>query len=128
MEQAYVDKLDGKIPEEFWIRKNTGWQAEEGQILESLRCLNSPCDEHQVLNSTRILELANKAHFLYLRQTAVERAKLLRMVVSNCRVDAVSLYPVYKKPFDMIARRAKTEEWRPQGDSNPRYRRERAMS
>jgi site-specific DNA recombinase len=128
MEQAYTDKLDGKIPEEFWLRKSTDWQAEEGQILESLRCLNAPYDEQQVLNATRILELANKAYFLYLRQTAAEKAKLLRIVVSNCRVDAVSLYPVYKKPFDLIARRAKTEEWRPQGDSNPRYRRERAMS
>jgi hypothetical protein len=33
------------------------------------------------------------------------------MVLSNCAVDAVSVYPTYRKPFDMIFERAKTEEW-----------------
>ena len=28
-EQAYMDKLDGKISEEFWERKAAEWQAEE---------------------------------------------------------------------------------------------------
>jgi hypothetical protein len=32
-------------------------------------------------------------------------------VHSNCSIDAVSLYPAYRKPFDMIAKRAKNEEW-----------------
>jgi hypothetical protein len=27
MDQAYSDKLDGKISEEFWQRKMTDWQA-----------------------------------------------------------------------------------------------------
>ena len=30
------------------------------------------------------------------------------MVLSNCAVDAVSVYPTYRKPFDMIFERAKT--------------------
>jgi hypothetical protein len=51
----------------------------------------------------RTLELANKAYFLYLKQpAAAEQAKLLRMVLSNCSVDAGSVYPTYRKPFDLI--------------------------
>ena len=34
-----------------------------------------------------------------------EKAKLLKMVLSNCRIDAVSLYPAYRKPFDLIFQR-----------------------
>src|SRR5712664_2436464 len=49
-----------------------------------------------------------------------EKAKLLKMVLSNCRIDAVSLYPAYRKPFDLIFQRTKTEEWRARGDSNSR--------
>lgn len=30
---------------------------------------------------------------------------------STCALDGVSLYPTYRKPFDMIAKRVKTEEW-----------------
>ncbi len=49
----------------------------------------------------------NKAYFLYVTQTPAEKAKLLRMVLSNCVVDALSVYPTYRKPFDMIFERAK---------------------
>lgn len=32
IDQAYMDKLDGKISEDFWTRKSTEWLAEEQQI------------------------------------------------------------------------------------------------
>jgi site-specific DNA recombinase len=70
------------------------------------------------MDSVRILELANKAYFLYLKQPPAEKAKLLRIVLSNCKVDAVSVYPTYRKPFDLIFQRVKNEEWLPGLDSN----------
>ena len=39
MDQAYQDKLDGKISEDFWLRKAAEWQAEEQQIRTSLQTL-----------------------------------------------------------------------------------------
>jgi hypothetical protein len=38
---AYQDRLDGKITEEFWVRKPAEWQKEEMQIRESLRSSES---------------------------------------------------------------------------------------
>jgi hypothetical protein len=35
-------------------------------------------------------------------------------------VDAVNIYPSYKKPFDLIFARAKNEEWCALRDSNSR--------
>jgi Recombinase zinc beta ribbon domain len=37
LEQAYVDRLDGKITEEFWEAKSAEWQEEEHALLASLR-------------------------------------------------------------------------------------------
>jgi site-specific DNA recombinase len=119
MDQAYQDKLDAKISDEFWMRKSAEWQAEETQIRESIRALETARPE-RLLDAARILELANKAYFLYVKQNYTERAKLLKMVLSNCGIDAVSLYPTYRKPFALIFQRAKTEEWRARGDSNSR--------
>jgi site-specific DNA recombinase len=119
MDQAYQDKLDGKISEEFWTRKFAEWQAEETQIRESIQALGTARPE-RLLDAARILELANKAYFLYVKQNHTERAKLLKMVLSNCEIDAVSLYPAYRKPFDLIFQRNKTEEWRARPDSNRR--------
>jgi site-specific DNA recombinase len=118
-EQAYMDKLDGKISEEFWERKAAEWQAEEEQIQHAIRRVERVKPE-RILDGIKILELANKAYSLYVKQTPDEKAKLLRLVLSNCSVDAVSLYPTYRKPFDLIFAKAKNEEWRARGDSNSR--------
>ena len=111
LDQAYVDRLDGKITEEFWGAKFAEWQQEKQKLMASLRELEQAGNPERVLDRIRILELANKAHSLYVTQTPAERAKLLRLVLSNCAVDAVSVYPTYRKPFDMIFERAKTKEW-----------------
>jgi site-specific DNA recombinase len=119
IERAYLDKLDGKITEEFWEARSEAWNREEQQILMAVQGLEQQSPE-RILDSVRILELANKAYFLYLKQPPSEQAKLLRIVVSNCKVDATSLYPAYRKPFDLIFQRAKNEGWRARRDSNSR--------
>jgi hypothetical protein len=88
-------------------------------LRELERAENPEC----ALDRVRILELANKAHSLYVTQTPQEKAKMLRMVLSNCAVDAVSVYPTYRKPFDMIFERAKTGEWWAWVDLNHQPRR-----
>ena len=117
IEQAYLDKLDGKITEAFWEAKSSEWNQEEQQILMALQGLERQSPE-RIMDGVRILELANKAYFLYLKQPPAEKAELLRIVLSNCKVDAASVYPTYRKPFDLIFQRARNEEWLPGLDSN----------
>ncbi|MBI4480955.1 MAG: recombinase family protein [Acidobacteria bacterium] len=111
IDQAYMDKLDGKISEDFWSRQMDEWHEEEQQVLMALQGL-AQTEADRVLTPTRILELANKAYSLYVKQKPAEQAQLLKIVLSNCRIDSVSLYPTYRKPFDMIFNRARNEEWR----------------
>jgi len=110
MDQGYQDKLDGRIPEDFWERKMSEWSAEEQRIQMAIKALQEPSTD-RVLSAKRILELANKAYSLHLTQNPAEQAKLLRLVLLNCSIDEVSIYPSYRKPFDMIFQRAKNEEW-----------------
>ena len=95
------------------------WRAEEQQIQMAINGLHESNAE-RVLSAKRTLELANKAYSLYLTRNSTEQAKLLRMVLLNCSIDAVSIYPTYRKPFDMIFERAKTEEWSEREDLNLR--------
>jgi hypothetical protein len=53
-------------------------------------------------------------------QNCVEQGKVLKMVLLNCSTDGIILWPVYRKPFDMIFNRPKTEEWCARKDSNLR--------
>jgi site-specific DNA recombinase len=119
IDQAYTDKLDGKISDDLWTRKAAEWQNEEQQVLMALQGLEQ-IQPDRVLNGIKILELANKAHFLYLKQTPTEKAKLLKMVLSNCSIDALNVYPTYRKPFDLIFNQVKTKGWCARRDSNSR--------
>jgi site-specific DNA recombinase len=118
-EQIYLDKLDGRVSEELWRRKSAEWQQEEQRVLMAIQGLKKARPD-SLLDGVRILELANKAYFLYLRQPPAEKAKLLKLVLSNCTVGATSIHPTYKKPFDLIFARAKNEEWCARRDSNSR--------
>jgi site-specific DNA recombinase len=116
--QAYVDKLDTKITEQFWAEKNSEWQEEANGLEMALQALNMASPD-RLLTANRILELANKAYSLYLSQNASEQGKLLKLIVSNCATDGLTLCPQYRKPFDVIFERVKTEEWRARRDLNP---------
>jgi site-specific DNA recombinase len=119
MDQAYTDKLDGKISEDFWQRKMIEWRAEEQKIKIAVAGLQT-WNHDRIGDGKRILELANKAYFLYLMREPAEQARLLKKVLLNCAIDSTSVYPTYRKPFDMIFERAKREEWSGRADLNCR--------
>jgi hypothetical protein len=77
---AYTDKLDGKIPEDFWERKMSDWRMEEQQVKMAMEGLNSAETGDRALDAQRILELANSAYSLYISQGSTEKAKLLRIL------------------------------------------------
>jgi len=101
IDQAYTDKLDGRITDEFWNRKTEDWQAEEQEILFAIRRLDH-IQPQRMFDAVRILELANKAYSLYVKPPPNEKAKSLKTVLSNCAVDSVNIHPTYRKSFDLI--------------------------
>jgi hypothetical protein len=120
IDNAYTDKLDGIITADLWERKSNDWRIEEQQVKMAIEGLKSAETSDRALDAQRIFELANKAYSLYVSQDSTEKAKLLKKLFSNCSVDAVSVTPTYRKPFDIIFKRVKSEEWSGRRDSNPR--------
>ena len=120
MDQMYEDKLDGKIEEDFWARKMNEWREQERKLELQLSGRSKPVTTDTVLTVSRIFELANRAHFLYLTRNTSERGQLLKSVLLNCSTDGVNLWPTYRKPFDLIFEHAKTENWSGREDLNLR--------
>jgi hypothetical protein len=114
MNQAYTDKLDGKIPEDFWNRSWAELQAEEQRLQAAIDQCREPSTEN-MLTVARTFELAQKAHSIYLTQDPAEQAKLLKLVLLNCRIDEVNIYPEYKMPFKLIA---ENQDWSGRADLN----------
>ncbi len=115
---CYEDKLAGKIDEEFWTRRMADWRTHERALQSAATSLALPLPTNRALTARRVLELANKAHFLYLTRNHAERGQLLKTVLLNCATDGANLTPTYRKPFDLIFERAKKEEWSGRQDLN----------
>ncbi len=130
----YIDKLDGKISTAFFDAKSQEWRREQEKLLETIR-------SHQNANyvyideGIKLLELAQSAHNLFIRQTPAEKRRLLDYIISNSVWDGKSLAVEFKQPFDIIAKSAKIiklentqktaknsnfDKWLPGPDSNQR--------
>ncbi len=119
IDQAYTDKLDGIIAEDLFLRKMNEWREEQNQIMAKIRN-HQNANQNYLEEGIKILELANKAYSLYQKQNPHQKARLLKIVQSNSTWDGLSVRPVYKKPFDLIAKGLENENWLPGRDSNPR--------
>jgi site-specific DNA recombinase len=120
MDQMYEDKLDSKIDDEFWTRKINEWREQERRLESELSNLKVQITPENLLTVKRVFELANKAHFLYSTRNETECGQLLKSVLLNCDTDGISFVPTYRKPFDLIFERAKTEKWSGREDLNLR--------
>ncbi len=120
IDKLYDDKLDGQIDEEFWSRKQREYQAQERALEASAEGLGAPVNDENLLNLERIFELANKAYSLYLTRNSADRGGLLKSILLNCTTDGVNLVPTYRKPFDVIFKHAKSENWSGREDLNLR--------
>jgi DNA invertase Pin-like site-specific DNA recombinase len=110
MDQAYSDKVAGRIPEHLWERRMKDWQEQEQQIKSKMR-LDASVLRDRATDAQRLFSLANRAYSLYLTHDVLEKAKLLKVVLAGCSIDAGSVRPTYRKPFEMIRKRAGLEEW-----------------
>ena len=118
MDQIYEDKLDGKVSAEFWDRKQAEYRDQERAVQVQIARTNAPVTREHALTAQRIFELATSAYSLYLTRNSAEQGQLLKSVLLNCSTDGVSLWPVYRKPFDLIFERAKSEDWSGRADLN----------
>ena len=127
IEQAYMDKLDGTISEEFWRAQTKKWSLEKDDL--SAQLAGGQQSNTQFLdNANLIFELAKKASGLFNRANHEQKRKLMKMLFSNCVLTDRNLDLKLRSPYDLILENAKTGNWRPQGDLNPCFRRERATS
>ncbi len=101
VQSAYLDKLDGKIDSAFFDQMSESWREEQAKCLREIAVLQA-ADQSYMEEGIRILELANRAQELYLRQEASERRELLGFVLSNCILKDGQLTAKFKQPFDLI--------------------------
>ena len=142
-EVLYDDRLDGRITVTRFDEKDAEIKRELELVEEKLESLESSSPVDPLESARGILELSQNAHRLFVKAPADEKKQFLQNMLSNCTLQAGSIRPELRQPFDMLYdtnavwkasgavssnREAVHTVWRPQRDSNPCYRRERPVS
>ncbi len=102
IDRMYVDKLDGKISDDFYDKKCQLWRKEQDEIQENIRRHRS-ANRVYLDEGIKIIELAQRAVFLYDKQEMPEKRRLLDFVCSNSTYVDGQLIVEYRKPFDLLA-------------------------
>ncbi len=130
----YIDKLDGRVSEEFYDRMRAQWRDEQARCARDIE-RHEMADDSYMDEGIELLKLAKDAHRLFEKQPAKEKSRMLNFLLSNCTWANGQLNADFKQPFDslaetaMLADRAKAsqtgesgrfEKWLPELDSNQR--------
>lgn len=116
LDTAYTDRLEGRIPQDVWERRSAEWETERKDIDRQLAALGN-AKVNYLASGIKLLELAQRAHELYVSQSPHEQRRLLNVVVSNCTLRDRTVEYSWRKPFDLLADISESNNWRREGDS-----------
>ena len=116
-EKLYLDRLDGRITEDVYDKF---FQSFQDKIIEldARLALLQEAEDNYYITATYILELAKRAYELFIRSEVEERRQLLKLVLSNLRVEGKSVRYDAIKPFDTLLSYAHSQPVLPRQDSN----------
>lgn len=111
-DRAYEDKLTGKIDEKRWLEMEQRWTDQEESLMNQIAALSvkkGPADDE----AEATFKLLQRAPELYKRQSHAERARLLKVLLSNSILMGGKIEPIYRKPFDLVAEGVHSGNWLP---------------
>ena len=117
LSNLYMDKLKGRITDNEYDKYYETFRNQLSEIDTKLAMLQDAEDNYYI-TAKYILELANRAYDLFISSEVEERRQLLKLVLSNLRVEGKKVQYEAVKPFDSILVSANSQSWLPGLDSN----------
>ena len=102
IDTLYEDKLAGLVDDRFWKSKYRKYRSRQGKIEERLQ-EHRRAGVNYLEDSNRILELAQNAYSLYIRQDSFEQRKMLNLLCRFNKLKDGKVEIELRKPFDTIA-------------------------
>ena len=127
MDNLYVDKLKGRITDNQYDKFYQSFKEQLDNVNSKLTELES-ADETYFMTTKKVLQLSTRVHDLFVSSEVEEKRHLINLALLNLKIDGDNVLCDAHKPFDLILKSSDQQVWRPQGDSNPCFRRERAVS
>lgn len=110
LEKIYLDKLDGSITNDEYDNFRQSFRNKISEIDTRLSILQDT-DDNYYITANYILELTKRAHELFLSSEMQEKRQLVRLVLSNLRIEDEKVQYDLIKPFDEILNCSDSQLW-----------------
>ncbi len=112
LEKLYLDKLDGSITSDGYDKFYQSFRDKISEIDTRLGTLQEAEDNYYV-TAKYLLDLSNRAYDLFKSSEVEEKRQLVKLVLSNLRVEGKMVRYEAIKPFDSIIKYADDQLWLP---------------
>ena len=112
LEKIYIDRLDGRITDDEYDKFYQSFREKVAEIDTQLSMLQE-AEDNYYLSAKYILELANRAYELFESSEVEERRQLIKLVLSNLRVEDDLVRYDAIKPFDTLLNYDYRQTWLP---------------
>ena len=101
IETMYIDKLDGRITQEFFDSQAATLRREQDGLLRKIQDIEkaTPAPVDQAID---LLRLTSRAGDLFLQQSALEQRRLLQTVVAKAAWKEGALHASLFEPFEIL--------------------------
>jgi len=116
MDNLYMDKLEGKIPESKYEKFSKSFEERMDDVDRQLGQLRS-AEKNYYVTTKYLLDLANRAYELFKSSEVNEKQLLIKLVLSNLKIEGKKVVYDVNKPFDAILNYHDSVLWRPLVDT-----------
>ncbi len=111
LDNLYMDKLKGRITESDYDRFYQSLREKMTDVAIRLEQLQD-AEDNYYMTCRYVLKLVTEAHRIFISSEVEEKRHLIKLVLSNLRIEGESLLWEAQKPFDMILKTADSKLWR----------------
>ncbi|EKD80511.1 MAG: cassette chromosome recombinase B [uncultured bacterium] len=119
LEQIYLDKLDGRITPPEYDNYHQSFRDKIADVDTRIGMLQEAEDNYYI-TASYLVEFAQKAYELFKSSEVEERRQLIKLTLSNLRVEGEFVRYEVVKPYNAILNYADRQAWLPGVDSNRR--------
>jgi hypothetical protein len=101
IETMYVDKLEGRITQEFFDKQSGPWQLEQDALLRKIQDIQKATPA-RIDQAVDMLRLTSRASESFLEQPALEQRRLLQGIVEKAAWQDRRLRTTLFEPFEIL--------------------------
>ena len=113
MDNLYLDKLKGRITDNEYDRFFHSFCKQRDEIATHLSRLEQAETDYYI-TAKYILDLSNRAYELFKSSEVEEKRQLIKLVLSNLKLEDENLVYDLQKPFDLIINMEGNVRWLPE--------------